>query len=364
MNKIANFIILTVSLLVSLLAAEFVIRIVSPQQLILLRPDVWCPAPLLGWKHCPNASSKINSGEGEVTFTAGPDGYRTNPNRKQNVNESSYKLLVLGDSFMEAIQVEDNETTAEELASLIEKKKSVFVSNRGVGQWDPNHYLIVAKEEVNPNEFDQALVFIYLGNDIVEKRTDSFPPRNPTLRHQVQMPNAVSWQLFIDNVLYPVNDFLETRSHLFNLFKKSVSVLLMKTGLSGQSLSPIYFKNRANDPMWSVTESIIQDISNEFARKNIPVLFVFIPSSYQLDKAEFEKLIDGFGIDKNEINLEEPNQILGEKLKKLNIAYYDSLPDFKKSYQDGKKLYGNVDNHLNKLGHQVLAEKIISILNP
>ncbi len=61
-----NLSLLVGSILVAALAAELMIRLVAPQQLISIRPDVWQPADSVGYLFRPNLRTTINTGEREV----------------------------------------------------------------------------------------------------------------------------------------------------------------------------------------------------------------------------------------------------------------------------------------------------------
>jgi hypothetical protein len=60
---VAMVILLATSSSVALLLSEGLIRLLAPQPLINLRPDVWMPAGDVGWRLRPNADTRVNTGE-------------------------------------------------------------------------------------------------------------------------------------------------------------------------------------------------------------------------------------------------------------------------------------------------------------
>ena len=50
----------------SIILAEILVRIFAPQQLIILRPDIWQPTNVLGYRHHENANTVVNLGEATV----------------------------------------------------------------------------------------------------------------------------------------------------------------------------------------------------------------------------------------------------------------------------------------------------------
>src|SRR5213076_68873 len=49
----------TGSLTGALLLAELLIRLIAPQQLVLVRPDVWEPVDTVGWMFRPNLNTTV-----------------------------------------------------------------------------------------------------------------------------------------------------------------------------------------------------------------------------------------------------------------------------------------------------------------
>lgn len=343
---------------VSLCLSEALVRIFKPQQRILLRPDIWCPREILGWTHCPNVSTTVNSGEGEVGFHTDGSGFRVDP--AALIPQADKKILVLGDSFMEALQVEDRNTTAEQLARKLNAAGpfSVKVVNAGVADWDPNQYLLQARLELGRTRYDLGMVSVYLGNDIVPQVVERFPPRHPSLRREVSVKTFAFWGWVRDRVLYPANDFLRTRSHLFILIKNNLSNILMRMRLSGNAIPPVFFKNQADLPDWDVTALLCERIAAEFKKRGIPVVFVLVPTSYQVDAASFKRYLDSYGVAPSAVDLGQPNRILGEKLRARRLAVLDPLEKFRILTSQGHELYGHVDNHLNARGCEELAGEV------
>jgi hypothetical protein len=130
---LANVALLAVALCIALLGAELSVRVLAPQQLILKRTDIWQPADTLGWIHRPNVNTTINTGERAVHFRTDQDGYRVaRSGRREDADQT---VLLLGDSFMEALQVDYEQS----LPGLLDVRLSsglhgtIAVRNAGVG---------------------------------------------------------------------------------------------------------------------------------------------------------------------------------------------------------------------------------------
>jgi len=73
--------------------SEFAVRLIAPQQLILIRPDIWRPIDILGWAHIPSVNTTINTGDRTVRVLTDQDGFRVG--RAGRV-EADRRILLLG----------------------------------------------------------------------------------------------------------------------------------------------------------------------------------------------------------------------------------------------------------------------------
>jgi hypothetical protein len=340
--------------------AEAVVRFVAPQQLILLRTDIWRPDSRISHRHLSNVKTTVNTGEGEVHFETDEDGYRINANSRSGGGEYAKAILTIGDSFLEALQVENESTMPQLVARSLEGKTglSVRVDNAGVGSWNPNHYYLMAQQALKKRKYDLGVVFIAIQNDIVDVETEIFQPRGPSARHDLKVPDNFSWPAMIDAFLYPVNDRLETRSHLFVLFKTKSRVQLAKLGLTAYTFPNIFNKKEEKSLRWEITSHICEKIQNEFAAYGTPVFFVFLPPVYQVQKDMYAEYVRSFNIAPESVDLELPNKMLKREFEKRGLVYTDPLESMREKALQRVKMYGLIDRHFSKAGHEAVAESI------
>lgn len=352
-----GFVLLAVSGLIALLLAEVVVRLFAPQQLIQIRPDLWQPADTIGWLRRPNANTRINTGERTVSVITDRDGYRIgNAGR----TEGAQQVLLIGDSFMEALQVEHEQTTAHLLQESLTARagRVVAVRNAGVAGWGPSQYLIRARQLMGRDAFGLLVVAVFVGNDAVEYRFDHSPPRQAVRRHELRLPRRASWSELVDALLAPLNDALEVRSHLYVLLKNQMSTLRMRLGMTADYFPPEFRRDDAGSPRWRNTGEIARDIAALAARHGTPVLFVLIPERLQVYEADFDRYLSGFGIDSSTVDLEQPTRLLLASFQAHGLQVLDALPAFRSAARDGPRLFGTVDQHLSARGHDVLAAAI------
>src|SRR5829696_1546083 len=212
--------ILMVSCAVALVIGEICVRVIAPQQVILKRDDIWQAADRIGWTHWPNVRTTINTGERTVPYLTDQEGFRVGTRGRI---EADTRVLLLGDSFVEALQVPYEQS----MAGLLEARlpaavgKPVAVRNTAVGGWAPSQYLLQARTSLAREKFDLVLVAVFLGNDVQPYRYDSYPARAAATVHHLRVPRHLTSAELIDAVLFPINDALEVRSHLFILLKNA-----------------------------------------------------------------------------------------------------------------------------------------------
>ena len=340
----------TGSCLVALLLAEVAIRLAAPQQLILVRPDVWQPADTVGWRFRPNLDTRVNWGERTVHVYTDQSGFRVGLAGRVNAPPSK-RVLLLGDSFMAALQVEYEQS----LAGLLEHDLHVAVRNAGQAGWDPPQYYFAAREALTRDTFGLVVVSVYLGNDVVTSRPDHIPPRVPVEIHHLRVPHSLTKAEVVDALVRPLNDYLEQHSHLFIFVKKRLEPMLMRSGMSADYFPDEFQKRTADSPRWDVTSGMLVDIATMASRRHIPTLFVLVPAPFQVDTATFNQFVTGFRLDASGVDIDQPSRLIGERLRAHHLNVIDVLAPFRAMNAHGPKLYGSVDRHLSPRGHEVLA---------
>ena len=358
---IKNSILLITSIFITILITEFFIRLLLPQQLILLRPDIWQSDDFLGWKHKPSLKTTVNTGEKMVNILTDENGYRVGVKK---IISPKYTILALGDSFIAAFQVEYEESVAGQLESVLFENlgQSVEVVNTAVDEWDPNQYLMQARYELSKRKYDLVLVFLYMGNDIVSERYYKRQPREKSLKHEFRLPKKIEKTELINAVLYPINDYLEVRSHLFILFKKRLQPLLMKLGLTALYFPYKYYRSAEQSPMWRLTASICRDINDLAITHGSKTIFILIPTPYEVDANTFKEYSSTFNIDPFSVDLDQPNRLLKSGLASYDLTTIDLLQVMRIENAKGKDLYGRVDTHLNVAGNKLVAETLAPMI--
>ncbi len=339
------------------LLAEAAVRVVAPQQLITIRPDLWQPADTVGWLHRPGVSTEINTGERTVSIHTDLDGFRVGEDGR--VSEGA-EVLILGDSFIEALQVEYEQSVSGFLQETLPALagQPVAVRNAAVGGWDPDQYVLRAETLLAERSYALVITAVYLGNDIIDRRRDYVAPREAVTRHSLRLPRRLSREEFINAILAPVNDLLEIRSHLYLLFKNRLQTVRMKLGLAVLTFPPPFLKSEADSVRWDLTADLFEEIGDLAVESGARALFVLVPTPFQVDSADLAIYVRGYDLDPNLIDLDQPNRRLVADLTSRGLTVYDPLLAFRAAHDQGELLYGTVDQHFSPAGNELFASLV------
>jgi hypothetical protein len=337
-------VLLTAATGVLLLLSEYLVRAVRPQRLEVVRPDIWEPTEGLGWRIRPNLDTSVNTGEREVRIYTDERGFRKGLGPRP---QGRKRVLLVGDSFVEALSVPYEENMGGLIESRLSKRPfgPVEVWNAGVGGYNPCHYLILAKSVLAEHSVDLVVVALYVDNDAVEEWCESFPMRESA---------TARW-------ISPVRrayGFLCSHSHLYALARRTGAETFRHAQGHRKPLAPMCLKSEAGSRRWSVTADICKAIRDTAAAHGAAALFVLIPAEWQVDRAPFQDLLRRQGVDTDGYDLDQPNRLLKTALVAKGLDAVDLLPAFRAAFAAGSRLYGKVDDHFSPRGHAVAVEAL------
>ena len=345
------------SVIVALFLAELLVRLVAPQQLIVIRPGVWQPADSVGYVFRSNLDTEINTGERTVALLTDDRGFRVGAGGRR---PGDRQILLIGDSFLAALQVPYEQS----LAGLMEADlpgqvgASVAVWNGGVSGWGSSDYFYRANSLVAEMQFDVLLVAIFVGNDAIDRL---FPPRAPVVPRVVsrfRWPRRFTPSSLVEAWLRPINDKLETSSHLFILLRKRMKTVLMMVGLAPEYFPVEYRRAEADSPRWAATAQIAARIDSVAAFHGTATVFVLIPAEFQVDQVAYAQYLRAFDIDSATVDLDQPSRRLAEEFEARGLEVVDVLDEFRAAHDGGTALFGLIDRHLTPNGHRLLWQLV------
>jgi len=217
-----------------LLVAEILIRLVAPMPVKADSGQFFQPHPLYGWTHIPNQhgpwagiGSLPREFKTEIQINSHGLRDREIPYEKP---KGVSRILLLGDSMTEGLQVALEETFAKRMERVLNAAgKSVEVINAGIGEYGTDNELLFYRHEGRKYHPDVVLLAFFL-NDVL----DNFPPLEtangrPAKPYFTLMPKGLVLQNFPMRTtltspalarrgdwLEPVKGFLRQRSEFYS----------------------------------------------------------------------------------------------------------------------------------------------------
>jgi lysophospholipase L1-like esterase len=326
---------LAISLLVSLLLGEVVLRLVGVKPLY-VNPEqrtFWQYHSRLGWHHRPGQSGRFAKEQFDTSVVINQHGLRDRDYPLDRV-DGMRRILVLGDSFTWGFGVEQEQVFTEVIES---SEQGLEVINAGVSGYSPDQELIWLRE--TGMRFQPDLVLLVLsGNDVWGNHQDviSFVYGKPRYRL------AADGVLHLENVPVPkprtsvsVRHWLRQRSSIAQLLISALE----------------RWRYRATTP----DEIPRLESSDKVDRQPFPLTLALIREIEQVAAAGGARL----AIVTNSIYWAPwPDGNYSDFIDQLRLANYsvldiDSLPGYEKS-----RLQIPGDRHWNVEGHQLVGRGI------
>jgi hypothetical protein len=144
-------------LIVALLLAEGLLRVLPVNETYVRIP--LAANDMVGFTRSPNSSASFENTCHRVTdIKFNSRGFRD----KEFNDDNNFKIAILGDSFMEAIEVPVDLDTASILSKLLDCR----TLNTGINSYGTTHELSVYKNFLKPLRPQIVLLFFYPGNDV------------------------------------------------------------------------------------------------------------------------------------------------------------------------------------------------------
>jgi lysophospholipase L1-like esterase len=296
---------------------------------------------VLGWKHSPGVRRAFVNEHGEsVTVTQDAWGLRGS-GHDLNRARSKFRVLVLGDSFTEAVHVGDDEV----FTGLLERADPrLEVLNAGVGGYGTVQeylYLLTEGLRLEPN----VVLVMFYENDLSDNclsYSPGFGPR-PYATFQsgaVQLVRELESRDFARFALpVPFLETLNRHSYLYAFVNTRVYQKLFARRM--QTLSQIDLRRTDNCGRYEIFQHVIGLTSQLAASRGARFAVVLIPSADDVAR----------GVSPVQTPILEACQRAG-------LTCLSLFDRFRKESTSGAKLYFPVDIHWNRDGHRVATDEI------
>jgi hypothetical protein len=365
------------ALTASLLLGELLLRLMGVSYPVFIQTD-----PVLGAAHIPGARGHYLS-EGESWIQINSEGMR-GPEVSVQKPVGTYRIALLGDSYVEGMQVPFEKTVGEVIAGRLSELRgsSVEVLNFGVGGYGSTQELLTLQHTVWKYSPDLVLLAVTTGNDI----SDNYRP--------LKRVGYVPYYVFRGKDLVVDTSFRKSYEYLDRSIWKGRLVLgLIQHSRLFQLLNQVRYLRRAEQRQrgrdaatpdgpelaehlylppppnsdwqkaWSVTEGVLRLVRNECRSRHTPLAIVTLTNGIQVhpDLEEREKLRRRLKVN----DLYYPDRRLADFGTRESIPVLNLAPSMARQAEERHIFFHGFDGHLgkghwNQEGHRLAGELIAS----
>ena len=357
-----NLILVFIVSIISLILVEIILRLFLPQNLNYTMFD-----ENLMYKHIPNLEFRYSRQEFDNIVKFNSKGLR-DYEHDYNKGKNAFRILILGDSFPEALQVNLNETFAKVLEQKLNRGyKRYEVIDAGIGGYGTENELLFFETEgikYNPdfvilafalNDVDDNLLspLISVENN---KLIKNIPVKISLLKnfmlycsrhsHLCALTQKVLLQSLKDN------EFLRIAFDKLKISSRGNSKKVnSKSGLD------IYLKDNSEIFEKGMNETFLTllELNRILKENNVKFAIFLMPSKEQVDDELYKAFLQKNGLSKNDVDIIKLQKLVTAFAKSNNISIINPL-DYLKERNVNNSFYFTIDGHFNKNGHKAIAE--------
>lgn len=279
--------------------------------------------------------------------------------------DGTTRILVLGDSFMEALQVEFEESLPSLLESGLSERtgRAIEVINGGTSGWGTDDEVTYLERYGIRFRPDLVLIAFTLHNDV----SDNLALEHHDFRDGVILERPRPESVAFEWALIRARDFVADHSHLYGVYRRLKT--LRQSGTDARLLDAHVASLIRREPDarttvgWEVTRQLL-DRTHQVARDAGAQMAVFlIPLEIQVSAPAREKFLAAARIRAEDVELDQPQSVLAQWGARAGVAVIDLTPPFRA--REGSALYLEYDGHWNRDGHAlaagVVAKEIVDL---
>lgn len=367
---------LSFSLVISVLLVEVVIRIIGNQSDVfhMLDPDV-------GTVHIPIKSGWYTFEHGRIPIDINSAGYR-DVQRDLKKNQGTYRIAVLGDSFVAGFQVRQEDL----LTSVLEERLNDHscsgtrfeVLNFGVNGAGTAQELETLRHKALAFEPDLVLLFFYPSNDLFDNSQElrvqpfklyyEFGPNGGLQKvpYTVVDPIPKQWlrqhskaYLFFHRSLAHVTA-LRRALRVLNLVQPAAGVPTERSSDALEILQSSQYLREpppAIDRAWRLTEALIKAARSESAAASADFAIIVIPNQEEI-------LGNCSSAPTAEYDFESSLSSVHEICERHGIPLLSLVDDFRSDGKSLEEYYYPQDGHWTAEGHRLAALVTVEWLRP
>ncbi len=336
------------------------------------RVDLWQNNKEIGWFNKPNIIKTLRGAEFTAKYSSNKHGFRSN----KDIDKKRETILIIGDSFVQACEVNNNEVFTSILDSILKEQ----IINAGVRGYGIDQEYLLLKQLFKENINIKYVIIMFYINDlrdiISDNRNSEFPDkprlilRNDSLvlyeSDTILIQNTEKEVIFPTHLTYRISLFLKTL-----LYKSAIYKVFVNSLQFNQFGKWLYSKNLMKKPDYMtydwrladeeimkesipLVEAIFKNVNALCVSSNATLTVFLIPSEFQYQKELMEQMKRLKFLYEYESNIDFAYRKVVEILEEQKINYIYPLNEFSNLDQE-QSLTFRFDKHWNKNGHKQVA---------
>jgi len=371
---VARVLVVGVALLAPLLILEAALRLFGP-----ILPGNYDTGhylerhPVLGHFNVPNFHGWIKTSEFTSEVRISPLGLR-DPRNEYERRPDVHRILLLGDSFVEGVQVSATDTVASQLEQALGRtgRRAVEVVNAGVAGYGTGQEMLLFEQEGLRYEPQVVVLVVFLGNDIGDNYYRPDPQRaSPSSRPSFELDGERSIRVVTGAMPAPTRDPRQSLRYccqLYNVFETGVLLKFSDGPVRDQpevevdaqyQVRSLYELQPDSETLrgWRITERLLGRVRDRAAAVGVPVVIVGAPDALALNDAAWRERMGESRARSGRFAPDAPNRLLGEVANRLGVPYLDLFPILSREHER-QVLYFPVDSHWTPAGHALVARAV------
>lgn len=348
----ARVVLIVVILLGELIVLEAGLRVFGQAEAGSSFQSLFIPDNRVGYRLRPGAAIRYSTAEFSTDLAINASGVRDDSGIEPKAADER-RVLVLGDSYVFAVQVPFRDTLGEQLEGQLNASDTGIrwrVLNGGVQGYGPVEQWLFYREIGSAFEPDIVLIVVSVANDAIE----AFDARETLARGAVPQMTAAEQRRSTLRQIIRASAVLQLVRQRADQLRARMSASIAERPLATYLEEPPPF---VVDGLETATDAFSR-IAADARRNGARVAFILMPARFQTHDLDFERISRTTG---RALRRHAATERFADALKPIGEPILDLLPVFL-SVDDPAGLHFARNTHLSARGHRVTAEAIMHFL--
>jgi hypothetical protein len=285
------------------------------------------------------------------------------PDRAFEKPDRTFRILVLGDSYTQALEVtyEDRFTTKLERSLSQASDLTIEVINAGVQGYGMDQEVLYYETEGWRYRPDLVLVMRWVGDVgrvLASAQIGGGGFANDKPRFRLENDRLVLEAAPQGDLIRTLKNRLYGASALYRLASDSWYLFTHPVGRNDPKERAIYrtvSQGPDADAAWALTDALIARLNEDVSANGSRLLIAIQPEEIASDLAEWNVFVDTYKLNLSEWDRREPDRRFSAICERRRIECLDLLAPMSTV---GRAAYIPRDGHYTPLGHQTVAEEL------